>query len=128
VAYLNTEAESVFVDASARQVNDDLTAALRLFRRAVELDGADPKYWIALGVCLSKLRHWSEAAKALQRGVGLKPHYAEADARLFLAEALLSSGDRKRAREQFQHIVGMERSYPSYDRPMDEARRRLGET
>ena len=124
---LNPTAESAFVDASVLQDSNDLTGALRLFRRAVELDGADPRYWVALGVCLSKLRHWSESAKALQRGVNLKPHYAEADARLFLAEALLASGDRKRAREQLEHIIGMRPSYPSYDRVIDEARRKLAE-
>ncbi len=113
--------------ATALQEGNDLTGALRLFRRAVELDGADPRYWIALGVCLSKLRHRTEAAKALQRGVNLRPHYAEADARLALAEVLLASGDRKLAREQFEHVIGMSPSYPSYDRPIKEARRKLAE-
>lgn len=93
----------------------------------MELDGAEPRYWIALGVCLSKLHHWSEAVKALQRGVDLKPHYAEADARLWLGEALLASGDRNRAREQFEHVAGMQPSYPSHDRPMRAARKRLAE-
>lgn len=93
----------------------------------MDLDGADPRYWIALGVCLLKLRHWSQAAKALQQGIDLKPRYAEADSRLFLAEALVASGDRKRAGEQFEHVVGMKPSYPSYDRPIDEARRKLAE-
>lgn len=124
--HVNPAAESAFADASALQ-DKDLPGALTLFRRAVELDSAEPRYWIALGVCLSRLRHWSEAAKALQRGVDLKPHYGEADARLMLAEALLASGNRKRARQQFQHIIEMKPSYPSYDRPIDEARRKLAD-
>lgn len=78
-------------------------------------------------LALIEHHRWSEAVKALQRGVDLKPHYGEADARLFLGEALLASGDRSRAREQFERVVRMEPSYPSHNRPMEAARRKLAE-
>jgi len=63
--------------------------------------------------------------EVLTRGVALKPHYAEADARLFLAEALKSNGNAKLAREQLEIVASMEPSYPSYDEPIDEATRQL---
>jgi uncharacterized protein HemY len=78
-----------------------------------------------LGLALTKLRHWSQAVEVLTRGVALRPHYAEADARLFLAEALKSNGDRRLAREQLEIIASMEPSYPSYELPIDEAKRQL---
>jgi len=89
------------------------------------LDPSDARYQISLGVCLLQLRHWDEAVKALSRGVELKPHYAEADARLFLAEALANAGDLARAQEQLKVVASMEPSYPSYDKPMAEAKKRL---
>jgi tetratricopeptide (TPR) repeat protein len=105
----------------------DLPRALVSFRRAVELDDTDSRYWLSVGVCLLKLHHWSEAAKALTRGIDLKPHYAEADARLFLAEAFVGGGELNRAREQYRIVASMEPSYPSYDKPMLEATKRLAE-
>jgi hypothetical protein len=57
----------------------------------------------------------------------LNPHYAEADARLFLAEAYEKAGDILHAKEQWTLVSGMKGSYPSYDQPMAVARKKLME-
>ena len=124
---MTSAADQRFAEALRLEEQGDLPRALASFRRAVELDDTDPRYWISLGVCLSKLRHWSEAAKALTRGIDLKPHDAEADARLLLAEALAGGGELNRAREQYRMDASMEPSYPSYDKPMLAAKKRLAE-
>jgi Flp pilus assembly protein TadD len=107
------------------QEGGDLPSALACFRRAIDLDKSDSRFWISLGVCLLRLRHWNQAVEALSHGVELEPHYAEADARMFLAEALTGAGDLARAREQLEAVASMEPSYPSYDEPMREARKLL---
>ena len=118
--------DTLFWRAVSLEKSGDFAAALAEFRSAIVVAPTDPRCWVAFGRCLMRLRHWSEAIDALSRGINLKPHYAEADARLFLAEALLNAGDTKRARFELEHIAAMEPSYPSYDLPIKEARERLG--
>ena len=118
-------AEKAFKEGWRLQEHGDLPGALVCFRRAVDLDNSDSRYWISLGVCLLRLRHWGQSVEALNRGIELKPHYAEADARMFLAEALSNAGDLKRAREQLEVVTSMEPSYPSYDAPILEAKKLL---
>jgi len=124
-ASMIAEAETAFQEGIRLKQAGDIPAAITCFRRAAELDESDPRYWVSLGVALSELHQWSEAVKVLTIGVGLKPHYAEADARLFLAEALKASGDAELARKQLEIIASMEPSYPSYALPIDEAKRQL---
>jgi tetratricopeptide (TPR) repeat protein len=104
-----------------------LALELKAARESVERDRADPRHWISLGVVLIMLRHWDEAIKSLRRGLSLKPAYAEADARLFLAEALEGAGKLTEARCEWHAVIKMEPSYPSYGEPMDDARRKLSE-
>jgi uncharacterized protein HemY len=101
------------------------TAELKAARDAAEREPSDPRHWISLGVVLIGLRHWAEAVKALQRGIELEPAYAEADARMFLADALVGAGRTADARRQWQIVVAMEPCYPSYEEPMETARRKL---
>ena len=105
----------------------DHAAAIQHLKRATELDGADARCWISLGASLIQLRHWAQAVAALRRGVDLRPHYAEADARLMLADALIGAGQHVAARAQLELVASMQPFYPSYDRPIIEARRRLSE-
>src|ERR1043165_5912432 len=95
--------------------------ALTVYRRAVITAEDDPRAHIGLGVCLMKLRHWDQAISALRRGIELKPAYAEADARLFLAESLLAAGQKRKAVEQWKIIEGMTPTYPSHEKPQEEA-------
>ena len=66
-----------------------------------------------------------EAIKALAHGIELKPHYAEADARLLLAESFLAAGQKRTAIEQWKIIVNLASEYPSYEKPIDEAKQQL---
>jgi Flp pilus assembly protein TadD len=104
-----------------------LVSELNAAREAIERDRSDPRHWISLGVVLIRLRHWDEAVKNLRRGLELKPAYAEADARLFLAEALEGAGRLPEARREWRTVAEMEPSYPSYGEPMEQARRKLAE-
>jgi len=122
---MNRDAEAAFQEGTRLEQEGDVPAAVANFRRAVELDDTDARYWVNLGAALSKLRHWPQAVEALTRGVALKPHYTEADARLFLAEALKSNGSARLAREQLEIVASMEPSYPSYGEPIEEAKRQL---
>jgi Flp pilus assembly protein TadD len=118
-------AHEAFKKASELAEAGDLSAALKEYRQAVNLAPDDARHWIGLGVCLNELRHWTEAIKALRKGIELKPHYAEADARLFLAEALLADGQKSEAIKQWKIVEEMEPNYPSDDLPMEEARKNL---
>jgi tetratricopeptide (TPR) repeat protein len=105
----------------------DHNQAVKSFRRAIQCDPKDPRPRIALGRLLQRMGHLKEAIAELKKGIALKPHYAEADARLFLAEAYEKAHDIAKARNQWKVVAEMESSYPSYDEPMREARKKLDE-
>ncbi|MBR1219262.1 tetratricopeptide repeat protein [Bradyrhizobium sp. U87765 SZCCT0131] len=121
----NEAAVSAFRRGCDLQAAGDRPAAITHYRTAIDLDATDPRFWIAFGQCLSELHHWDEAIRALTRGIALKPHYCEADARLMLAEALYGAGRLRDARTQWDIVSRMQPEYPSYDLPMQEARQRL---
>jgi cytochrome c-type biogenesis protein CcmH/NrfG len=108
-----------------RKRDQPAVTELQTARDAVKREPSDPRHWISLGVVLLGLRHWSEAVKALKRGIELRPAYVEADARLFLAEALEGADRMAEARKQWQTVLAMEPCYPSYEEPMATARRKL---
>ena len=122
---MTPEAEAQYKAADAYSQAGNHIDALKPLKQAVEIDPTDPRYWIGLGVSLLKLHHWEEAVRALIRGIELKPHYAEADARMFLADAFAELGDIKSAEKQWQIVVSMTPTYPSHEAPMKDARRLL---
>ena len=103
----------------------ELPAAVAIIKKALQLDPSDSRHWISLGAILVKRHHWREAIRALERGLDLRPAYAEADARLFLAEAYVGAGRRKDAERQWKLVASMPPCYPSGDKPMREALRRM---
>jgi len=114
--------------ASCQQKQLDLQAkAIKSYRKAIECDPEDTRVRLALGRLLSQLGHQEQAIIMLKDGIALKPHYAEADARLFLAEAYERSGKIRSAKQQWALVADMKGSYPSYDEPMNEARKKLKE-
>lgn len=122
---MNDAAEAAFSKAHALREAGDLAAASVEFARATKLDGADPRYWISRGVTLLQLRHFGEAARCLRTGLDLKPHYGEADARVFLGDALWLAGKRKEAQMEWRTVSKMAPSYPGHDNPIVEAKQRL---
>jgi tetratricopeptide (TPR) repeat protein len=85
----------------------------------------DPRYFIAFGVCLKNLGHWKQSIAQLEKGISLKPHYCEGDARLFLADAYLKAGKKSHAIAQWRHVSKMEPEYPSYESVQNEAKKML---
>jgi Flp pilus assembly protein TadD len=120
-------AEAAFQQGISLEESGDLAGAAAEFARATELDGTDPRFWVARGVALLQLRQFDEAARCLRAGVDLKLHYAEADARVFLADALWQAGRKAEATAEWLIVSEMEPSYPGYDDPISEAKRRLAE-
>ena len=102
-----------------------LEEAATAYRKAIRFDPKDPRARIAIGVLLARLGHMKEAIFELEGGIALKPHYAEADARLFLADAYERAKQIEKAKEQWRIVEGMDPCYPSGDKPMIEARQRL---
>lgn len=124
---MSKDAEAAFQRALSLEESGDIPGATAEYARATDLDGTDPRFWIARGVALLQLRHHDEAARCLRTGVDLKPHYGEANARVFLADALWQSGRNAEARAEWLTVSKMEPSYPGYDNPIDEAKRCLTE-
>ena len=124
---MNREAEKYFISGNQFGEKGDHPSAVKEFKNAIEQDDTDPRYWISYGVCLMVLKQWEEAIEKLETGIRLKPAYAEADARLYLAEALLKAGRKSDAIKQLEHVSSMEPSYPTFEKPIEEANSRLEE-
>ena len=124
---MNREAEKHFINGNRFGEKGDHPSAVEEFKNAIEQDSTDPRYWISYGVCLMVLKNWEEAIDKLETGIQLKPAYAEADARLYLAEALLKAGRKSDALAQLEYVSSMEPSYPGYEKPIEEAKSRLEE-
>lgn len=114
--------------ATSQVALDQINEAEVSYRAATKCDPEDPRPQIALGRLLLNSGRFRDAIRELEQGVKLKHHYAEADARLFLAEAYEAAGDLPKARAEWFRIAKMEGHYPSYDEPMNEARRKLAQT
>jgi Flp pilus assembly protein TadD len=122
---MSGNAEEDFQKGVSLQQTGDLRAAAVEFARATELDRNDARFWIARGVALLELRHFKEAARCLKAGVNLEPHYGEADARVWLGDALWLAGQRRNAERQWLAASKMQPSYPGYQHPIEEAKRRV---
>jgi tetratricopeptide (TPR) repeat protein len=70
--------------------------AVEAYQQAIKLLPGDPRPLIALGQLQSTCAQLEEAISLLEAGLAMKPHYAEADARLFLAEVLERCGPQGR--------------------------------
>jgi len=121
---MNTEAK--YQEAISLEAASEYGKAVAIYKQLVQL-AEDARYFIAYGVCLQSLGHWQESVKQLQRGIDLKPHYGEGDARLFLAESLIKVGQKKKAIEQWKLVAAMEPQYPSYEAVPNEAKKLLSE-
>jgi len=99
--------------------------AIAAYREVIRLAPEDARPYISLGVCFTQKGQYSEAIEMLQKGLDLKPHYTEADTRLFLAEAFMKNSQLAEARLEWQRVLEIEPCYPSYDLPRAEARKML---
>jgi tetratricopeptide (TPR) repeat protein len=110
---------------TAQEKQGKLSEAVASLERAISLAPEDTRPRIMLGVCLTRLKDYAAAITHLRQGIALKPHYAEASAHLFLADALRQSGQIDAAREEWRLIFDMPSEYPDYENPRKEARRLL---
>jgi len=117
--------ESFLFLAGALQRQNKLKQACEMGRTAVRLLPGDPRPLIDLGNTLLLSGRHAAAVHSLEDGLKLKPHYGEADARCMLAEAFERLGNIKRAAVTWRQIANMESTYPSHDRPMEEAKKKL---
>lgn len=124
---MNREAEKHFNSGNDLGAKGDHPSAVEEFKIAIEEDASDPRYWISYGVCLMVLKQWDEAIEKLEAAINLNPAYAEADARLYLAEALLKAGRKDDAILQLQYVCTLEPSYPGFEKPINEAKAKLEE-
>lgn len=113
--------------AGALQQQGKVEEACTCERRAVQLLPDDPRPLIGLGQILGLLGKYDEAVPLFEKGLALKPHYAEADARLMLAEAHEQLGQVDKAAALWRQVICMKSMYPSFDEPMEEAMRKLAE-
>jgi tetratricopeptide (TPR) repeat protein len=90
--------------ASASEELKDHDQAIKSYQRAIQCDPKDPRPRISLGRLLTQEGQLREAIAELQKGIELKPHYAEADARLMLAEAYEKANEIPRALEQWKIV------------------------
>jgi tetratricopeptide (TPR) repeat protein len=81
---------------------DKTNEAVEAYQQAIKLLPRDPRPLIALGRLQSMCGQHEEAINLLEVGLAMEPHYAEADARLFLAEAFERSGAMEKAIAQWQ--------------------------
>jgi superkiller protein 3 len=110
---------------TAQEKQGKLPEAVAAFKRAIILAPDDTRPRITLGVCLTRLKEFDAAIMHLRQGIAMKPHYAEASAHLFLADALRQSGQIDAAREEWRLILDMPSEYPDYENPHKEARQLL---
>jgi len=122
---MNTEI--LYTQALALEQKGDYSKTAAQYKYLVT-EKEDPKYYIAYGVCLQKLKHWKQSIKMLEKGISLKPHYAEGDARLFLATSYIKSGETKKAIRQWRIAEKMDPEYPSYENIQNEAKNMLAKS
>ncbi len=113
--------------ASALQQQNKLKEACETARQAIRLLPGDPRPLLSLGYFLVMSAQYAEAIPFFEEGLNLKPAYAEADARLGLAEAFEKLGQIEKAIALWRQIIKMEPSYPSDEWPMEEAKKKLVE-
>ena len=102
--------------------------AVTAYKRAIRCDTSDPRPRIALGRLLVSMGHVREGATELQHGIDLKPHYGEADARLFLAEAFEKAKNFRKAAKQRKIVAATAACHPSCDKPRRETLRKANKT
>jgi tetratricopeptide (TPR) repeat protein len=107
---------------AAQEKNGELHEAVGSFEQAIRLAPSDTRPLISLGVCLTRLKQFAAAIPHLLRAIDLKPHYAEASAHLFLADALKGNGQLDAACREWKRVLEMPIAYPEYGSAKKEAK------
>ena len=118
-------AEGFFWLASAQLQQSGLADAESAFRRAIELDPTDSRPHLWLGIGFERAGRLDESVRCLCAGLALRPHYGEADSLMTLAGILKKMGRIDEAVREWQVVAKMEAMYPSYDEPIQDAKKEL---
>ena len=118
------ESEKLYKDALSLEQEGQFKEALTVYKKLVKIK-TDSRYLIAYGICLQKLGYWKQSIPMLEKGISLKPHYCEGDARLFLATSYIESGKKSKAIQQWRLDSKMKPEYPSYEHVPKEAQKML---
>ena len=110
---------------TVQEKNGELEDAVKSFEQASRLAPSDTRPLISLGVCLTRLKRYDDAIRHLRHGIELKPHYGEASAHLFLADALIQSGQTDAACSEWKFIAQLPPTYPEYKSASKEAKKLL---
>lgn len=111
--------------ASGLEQQGKFKEAEALYRRAIALEPDDSRFHISLAGCVECLGRLKAAVGHYRDGLTLNPHYCEADARVMLANVLKKLNQLDEAVIEWEAVVKMEPMYPSYDKPIQDAKREL---
>jgi tetratricopeptide (TPR) repeat protein len=114
-------AEALYKEANELDNAGHHSQAAKIYEQLVELF-VDARFHIAYGYCLQQTNHWKESTWQFQKGISLKPHYCEGDARLMLANSYMKLRRQKNAVEQWKIVAAMNPEYPSYEAVPNEAK------
>jgi tetratricopeptide (TPR) repeat protein len=95
------------------------------YLRAISLDATDSRPHLHLGGAYERQGRLEDAVRCYREGLALKPHYGNADAHIMLADVLKRLGRVDEAIREWQAVAQMEPMYPSYEWPIEEAKREL---
>ena len=93
--------------------------------RAISLDAADSRPHLHLGGAYERQGRLEDAVRCYRDGLALNPYYGNADAHMGLAHVLKRLGRVDEAVREWQTVAQMEPMYPSYEWPIEEAKREL---
>jgi len=95
------------------------------YLRAISLDATDSRPHLHLGGAYERQGRLEDAVRCYRQGLALKPYYGNADAHMMLAGVLKRLGRLDEAVREWQAVAQMEPMYPSYESPIEEAKREL---
>jgi len=95
------------------------------YLRAISLDATDSRPHLHLGGAYERQGRLEDAVRCFREGLALKPYYGNADAHMMLADVLKRLGRVDEAVCEWQVVAQMEPMYPSYEWPIEEAKREL---
>jgi Flp pilus assembly protein TadD len=93
--------------------------------RAISLDAVDSRPHLHLGGAYERQGRLEDAVRCFRDGLALNPYYGNADAHMMLADVLKRLGRVDEAVREWQAVSQMEPMYPSYEWPIEEAKREL---
>jgi tetratricopeptide (TPR) repeat protein len=99
--------------------------ALAEMKIVVELAPEDPRHRVALGSIYLHSGRWEEAVESLTKGIELRPEHGEAEARVYLAQALEHCGKIAPAIEQWKWIAAIDDGYPNSEQLKGAANHRI---